>query len=281
MPFRLAWFVLACFILVSAKASKNSIKSKLRSNQNHDNNVLSRMASQADLGTKRSEQGGIAGTFKINDGGVVGAGVYEVGKDGKVDIDLKIRITPSGSGEGGGSNPTQPPGGHSGGTDEQIALSIHNNFRKVHNSPPMTLNAEMSKAAKEYAEKLAKMGALQHASKGERDGAGENLSFGCSSDKGQTPEEAVTNWYNEVCDPGYSFGGDSGRSGTGHFTQVVWRGSTELGFGSATGEMRGMKCTYYVGRYKAAGNMMGQYNSNVEKGSLDQESYCSNLKSKF
>ncbi|EDO36753.1 predicted protein, partial [Nematostella vectensis] len=134
----------------------------------------------------------------------------------------------------------------------------HNNFRKVHNSPPMTLNAEMSKAAKEYAEKLAKMGTLQHASKGERDGT--------EAHRGHVRCKTlsiVKKKYNEVCDPGYSFGGDSGRSGTGHFTQVVWRGSTELGFGSATGEMRGMKCTYYVGRYNAAGNMMGQYNSNV------------------
>ncbi|EDO49462.1 predicted protein, partial [Nematostella vectensis] len=141
----------------------------------------------------------------------------------------------------------------------------HNKFRKVHNSPPMTLNAEMSKSAKEYAEKIAKSGKFTHSSKEERDGVGENLSMGCSSKKGQTPEEAVTNWYeyNEVCNPGYTFGGGGGGSGTGHFTQVVWKESTELGFGSASAEEDKMKCTYYVGRYKKAGNMIGDFDKNV------------------
>ena len=58
----------------------------------------------------------------------------------------------------------------------------------------MTLNAEMSKSAADYAAKLASLGVLKHATKSERDDAGENLSYGCSSSKGQTAEEAVTNW---------------------------------------------------------------------------------------
>jgi hypothetical protein len=40
-------------------------------------------------------------------------------------------------------------------------------------------------------------------------------------------------WYDEVTNPGYNFetGGFSG--GTGHFTQLVWKGTTELGCGIA------------------------------------------------
>ncbi|XP_032222868.1 circumsporozoite protein isoform X2 [Nematostella vectensis] len=332
MSRRAVWLVLACCVLLSAKASQNINKRRLGSNQEHYN-VLRRIATPADSATKRSEgvaRQPVVGIFKINDGGVVGAGVYEVGKDGKVDIDLKIRITPPGSGGGGGegSTPTMAPGGGGGsptkapgggggspteapgggggspteapggggstptkgegstsptpgggkeGAEDQIALSIHNKFRKVHNSPPMTLNAEMSKSAKEYAEKIAKSGKFTHSSKEERDGVGENLSMGCSSKKGQTPEEAVTNWYNEVCNPGYTFGGGGGGSGTGHFTQVVWKESTELGFGSASAEEDKMKCTYYVGRYKKAGNMIGDFDKNVEQGSFDKQSYCSKV----
>nr|AFY07205.1 NEP-16 [Nematostella vectensis] len=281
MSRRAVWLVLACCVLLSAKASQNINKRRLGSNQEHYN-VLRRIATPADSATKRSEgvaRQPVVGIFKINDGGVVGAGVYEVGKDGKVDIDLKIRITPPGSGGGGGegSTPTMAPGGGKEGAEDQIALSIHNKFRKVHNSPPMTLNAEMSKSAKEYAEKIAKSGKFTHSSKEERDGVGENLSMGCSSKKGQTPEEAVTNWYNEVCNPGYTFGGGGGGSGTGHFTQVVWKESTELGFGSASAEEDKMKCTYYVGRYKKAGNMIGDFDKNVEQGSFDKQSYCSKV----
>ncbi|XP_048578797.1 protein PRY1-like isoform X2 [Nematostella vectensis] len=314
--------------LVFAKASQNNHKRQFGSNHEHYN-VLRRTAFQADSGTKRSE-GTIAGTFKINDGSVVGVGVYEIGKDGKVDIDLKIKIIPSRSGgaggggntpnmapAGGGSTPPEAPGGGgstpnegpggggsnsaeapvgggstpnegegstspsqaAGGDDDQIALSVHNKFREVHNAPPMTLNTEMSKAAKNYAEKLARTRTFRHASEGERDGAGENLSFGCSSKKRQTPEEAVTLWYNEVCNPGYTFGGKKER-GTGHFTQVVWKTSTELGFGSASAEQGGMKCTYYVGRYKEAGNQPVDYDKYVEKGSFDKQSYCPKVSKK-
>lgn len=77
---------------------------------------------------------------------------------------------------------------------EQQALDLHNQFRAVHDAPAMTLNAEMSKSAADYAATIANLGSLQHSDSSERDNAGENLSYGCSSSAGQTPEEAVTNW---------------------------------------------------------------------------------------
>ena len=77
--------------------------------------------------------------------------------------------------------------------------------------------------------------------------------------------------YEEVCKPGYNFGSSSGSGGTGHFTQVVWKGSTVLGIGKADAEKNGMYCTYVVGRYKEAGNFMGKYKENVEKGSFSKD----------
>ena len=63
--------------------------------------------------------------------------------------------------------------------------------------------------------------------------------------------------------PGYDFNnpGWNANPGTGHFTQVVWKASTQLGIGKA--EKNG--CIYVVGRYSPAGNMGGQYKSNVLK----------------
>ena len=58
----------------------------------------------------------------------------------------------------------------------------------------MTLDREMCDEAKEYAQKIAKTGALKHSSKDERQGQGENLSMGCSTNEAQAMEEAVTNW---------------------------------------------------------------------------------------
>jgi len=87
----------------------------------------------------------------------------------------------------------------------------------------------------------------------------------------------IASRYNEVCEPGYDFASGGFSKGTGHFTQVVWKGSTELGIGRAESTQGSMKCAYIVGRYKQAGNMMGDFPQNVVKGSFDQ-SYCKSVK---
>lgn len=73
--------------------------------------------------------------------------------------------------------------------------------------------------------------------------------------------------YEEVCKPGYTFTPAQGfSSGTGHFTQVVWKGSTILGFGKAESKKGGMTCVYSVGRYRKPGNFQNQFAENVEQG---------------
>ncbi len=49
-------------------------------------------------------------------------------------------------------------------------------------------------------------------------------------------------------------------SGIGHFTQVVWKGSQEVGFGKAHGKDGRV---FVVGNYHPAGNVMGQFEENV------------------
>lgn len=79
--------------------------------------------------------------------------------------------------------------------------------------------------------------------------------------------------YKEVCKPGYTFGAASPASGTLHFTQVVWKATTDLGMGFAQTERDGMNCFYAVARYRIRGNMGGQYISNVEKGLFSSITY--------
>ncbi len=77
--------------------------------------------------------------------------------------------------------------------------------------------------------------------------------------------------YEEVCKPGYPFDG-SQSSKTGHFTQVVWKESTELGVGRAVGKIKqGYFCTFIVARYRPAGNYRGKYKGNVKKGKFTKE----------
>ena len=62
--------------------------------------------------------------------------------------------------------------------------------------------------------------------------------------------------YREVCDPGYDF--VSAQPGNaGHFSQVVWKGSTRFGIGRAAEMRNGLLCTYIVARYRPAGNFLG------------------------
>ena len=48
--------------------------------------------------------------------------------------------------------------------------------------------------------------------------------------------------------------------------QVVWDDSTMFGMGRANKIEGDMTCTYVVGRYRKAGNIMGQFTKNVHKG---------------
>ena len=48
----------------------------------------------------------------------------------------------------------------------------------------------------------------------------------------------------------------------GHFTQVVWKGSEELGIGKAT-DSKGR--VYVVANYRPAGNYIGNFATNVSK----------------
>lgn len=60
---------------------------------------------------------------------------------------------------------------------------------------------------------------------------------------------------------------------TGHFTQMVWKTSRQLGVGVATGKKHGMDCTYVVARYRPHGNRPGEFSDNVLKGRFDK-SFC-------
>jgi len=85
--------------------------------------------------------------------------------------------------------------------------------------------------------------------------------------------------YDEVCQ--YNFNKHRYQSGLGHFTQIIWKASTELGIGKYTGRSGRWTCTYIVARYKDAGNVNSAryFKSNVSKGSF-RKSYCNTIADK-
>jgi len=60
-------------------------------------------------------------------------------------------------------------------------LSQHNAKRLIHNSPSMTLDADLNKAAQDYADQIAQAKVVKHSAKADRPGQGENLAMKCSN----------------------------------------------------------------------------------------------------
>ncbi|CAF3710038.1 unnamed protein product [Rotaria sp. Silwood1] len=66
-------------------------------------------------------------------------------------------------------------------------------------------------------------------------------------------------WYSEISS--YNFGSPGFSSSTGHFTQVIWKGSKQLGIGIAfTSDNR---TAYVVANYYPPGNVIRSFSSNV------------------
>ena len=73
-------------------------------------------------------------------------------------------------------------------TDEQQeGLNKHNEFRQIHQVPPMTLDQQLCDDAQAHAEELAQSETIG------MENPGENLYMGCSSNL-ETVEDAVTTW---------------------------------------------------------------------------------------
>ncbi|KXJ05531.1 Golgi-associated plant pathogenesis-related protein 1, partial [Exaiptasia diaphana] len=72
-----------------------------------------------------------------------------------------------------------------------------------------------------------------------------------------TGDDATDSWYSEV--KKYDFKKSGFQSGSGHFTQVVWKDSKEFAIAKAG---KGSK-VFVVARYRPAGNFLSAFNNNV------------------
>ena len=145
----------------------------------------------------------------------------------------------------------------SGNEFQQSALDAHNKYRRKHHVGNLVLSKDLCNIAQKYAETMARTGNFAH-SRGKYNGKnmGENL-FACYGIK-ITGKMMTDDWYNEVSQ--YNFNNPGFVSGTGHFTQVVWKGSREVGFGFAQA-----RDGYYYGvaNYYPAGNYLNEFEENV------------------
>ena len=144
-------------------------------------------------------------------------------------------------------------------TFRQQALKAHNERRAKHGVPALTLTKELNDYAQCWADHLIKTGTFAHSECTLKDKSlGENIanrSVSCGVDC--TGEEVTDQWYSEIAK--YDYKKDQ-QPGTGHFSQVVWKDSKEMGIGKAHDSKGKVIC---VASYFPAGNMEGMWNKNV------------------
>ena len=72
-----------------------------------------------------------------------------------------------------------------------------------------------------------------------------------------------------MCDSKYKFNEEKGAQKAGHFTQLVWRDSKAIGVGVSNRQNTlNLNCTYVVVRYRNAGNILGLFTDEVQRGSF-------------
>ncbi|KAF2171889.1 hypothetical protein M409DRAFT_18120 [Zasmidium cellare ATCC 36951] len=133
---------------------------------------------------------------------------------------------------------------------QDSAIATHNFARNTKSLPAVTWDDGLAADATAYAQKLADEDNMHHSGV---EGQGENLYW--SSEGNAELADAVQMWLKEGDKYHGEKIGEGNLSDWGHYTQVMWSGSTHLGMGKAQSKAGG---TYIVARYTPQGNMYGE-----------------------
>lgn len=126
-------------------------------------------------------------------------------------------------------------------------LNAHNRWRQQVGVPPLQWSNELADYAQAWANQLAEDDRFEHRPNNRY---GENLAY--FSGQRATASRVVDLWGNEVADYDYSSNRCTGVCG--HYTQIVWKTTTEVGCAVA----RAGNEEYWVCNYNPPGNYVGQ-----------------------
>ncbi|KAH7345340.1 CAP domain-containing protein [Rhizoctonia solani] len=153
------------------------------------------------------------------------------------------------------SQPTlEPPNSYPPGVVNAY-LESHNSARAAHGAKPLTWSDELATAAQSWANNCV----FEH-SGGSLGPYGENLAAGSGDYSASSGVEA---WVNEASQY------NSGNPTPSHFTQVVWKGTSQLGCAVASCNLANFDpqfwpVKFHVCEYSSPGNVIGQFSANVE-----------------
>jgi uncharacterized protein YkwD len=145
-----------------------------------------------------------------------------------------------------------PPRAQPAGSVAQRFVAAHNKARAQHCAAPLTWSTKLAAYAQKWADSLRAKGCAFGHSGGPY---GENLAAG--TEGVLDPEATVAMWYDEIKLYKFPDGGFSAQ--TGHFTQLVWRGTKQVGCGHAACKGNDI----WVCEYDPPGNWDGEYRDNV------------------
>ncbi|KAF5335844.1 hypothetical protein D9758_016702 [Tetrapyrgos nigripes] len=135
------------------------------------------------------------------------------------------------------------------------AIDLHNTNRAKFGAGPVTWNGDIAAGVQDYANKCV----FQHSG---TNGVGENLAAGSGD---FTMQNAMDSWMNEASK--YDFNNPGFSEDTGHFTQVVWKGTNQIACAiadCAAGTIfPDLASKYVVCQYTPPGNVLGQFPDNV------------------
>lgn len=152
-----------------------------------------------------------------------------------------------------------------------VYLNKNNEYRALmKDTNPLVWNEDLAVSSQDWADKHVCGDPIVHSGntyKGEK--LGENIAYGYNF----IEAGGVTSWFNEIVD--YNFNDPVYSSSTGHFTQLVWAASTEIGCGyKYCGEYYG---NYVVCEYNPEGNIIfnggySEFTENVHR-PIDDSTY--------
>ncbi|EFP04995.1 hypothetical protein CRE_03257 [Caenorhabditis remanei] len=147
-------------------------------------------------------------------------------------------------------------------------LHYHNKYRTHHNAGNMATNGELNKAAQKWANEMAhRKQCLVHEQPSK---FGENLSYFAAThfpSPNTCAAAIIQGFYTEGVGYDYSRFDASSWTKTGHFTQLLWKASVNLGVGVANVKRGSMHHIYVCLKYDPPGNMQTSdaYLNNIEE----------------
>lgn len=142
----------------------------------------------------------------------------------------------------------------------QDCLAAHNKWRKLHQSPPLIMDAKVTEFAQKRADFIAASDGVEFRHPPDLP-YGENLAY--HSRESTSCADLIKMWYDEVDLYDYQSGKFS--AATGHFTQLVWKSTKRVGCAKAISRGSSGAGVYLVCNYDEPGNFLGEFQANVRE----------------